>query len=123
MLEDTSPYLIDYLEVQGVFLPKELQNMAGEPYTENDSMKANAEIEDGNKTVQPQSIATIDNNLMNDFTEANIQPETTNMVDVSLTNNTNVNGQVTTNSMPNVGAAVVSPSSEITENKTENLFE
>ena len=24
-----SPYLIDYLEVQGVFLPKELQNMAG----------------------------------------------------------------------------------------------
>ena len=25
-----SPYLIDYLEVQGVFLPKELQNMAGE---------------------------------------------------------------------------------------------
>lgn len=25
-----SPYLIDYLEVQGVFLPKELQNMAGD---------------------------------------------------------------------------------------------
>ena len=25
-----SPYLIDYLEVQGVFLPKELQNMVGE---------------------------------------------------------------------------------------------
>ena len=41
-----SPYLIDYLEVQGVFLPKELQNMAGEegeasvniqnPLSEND---------------------------------------------------------------------------------------
>ncbi len=38
-----SPYLIDYLEVQGVFLPKELQNMAGdkedttqEPLSEDD---------------------------------------------------------------------------------------
>ncbi len=38
-----SPYLIDYLEVQGVFLPKELQNMAGEPYTDAESMKASAE--------------------------------------------------------------------------------
>ena len=38
-----SPYLIDYLEVQGIFLPKELRNMAGEPYTDAESMKASVE--------------------------------------------------------------------------------
>ena len=33
-----SPYLIDYLEVQGVFLPKELQNMAGDAESSDASL-------------------------------------------------------------------------------------
>ena len=33
-----SPYLIDYLEVQGVFLPKELQNMAGDVEQTSDTV-------------------------------------------------------------------------------------
>ena len=44
-----SPYLIDYLEVQGVFLPKELQNIAGEEVSENnviDKPLSEAEIND-----------------------------------------------------------------------------
>ena len=57
-----SSYLIDYLEVQGVFLPKELQNMAGEPYTDSDSMKANAEVKENDDKI-------MDNNLMNEFTK------------------------------------------------------
>ena len=47
-----SPYLIDYLEVQGVFLPKELQNMAGdlEDKERIDDAPSEDEIPD-NKTV------------------------------------------------------------------------
>ena len=59
-----SPYLIDYLEVQGVFLPKELQNMAGESYVESDSMKANAEVKEN----IPKEQLISDEKLMNDFT-------------------------------------------------------
>lgn len=54
-----SPYLIDYLEVQGVFLPKELQNMASETYTESDSMKNNMEIKKNEDSKE----------LMNEFTQ------------------------------------------------------
>ena len=59
-----SPYLIDYLEVQGVFLPKELQNMAGESYVESDSMKANTEVKEN----IPKEQLISDEKLMNDFT-------------------------------------------------------
>ena len=50
-----SPYLIDYLEVQGVFLPKELQNMAGENLDNSSSVNvetplSEADISD-NQTV------------------------------------------------------------------------
>ena len=56
--------MIDYLEVQGVFLPKELQNMAGESYVESDSMKANAEVKEN----IPKEQLISDEKLMNDFT-------------------------------------------------------
>lgn len=49
-----SPYLIDYLEVQGVFLPKELQNLAGEP--EEETPENSMFIKDGsnNQGVIPE---------------------------------------------------------------------
>ena len=39
-----SPYLIDYLEVQGVFLPKELQNMAGDVSLESSTINVSAPL-------------------------------------------------------------------------------
>ncbi len=53
-----SPYLIDYLEVQGVFLPKELQNMAGDSYTEVDSMKNNAEMVVDNSAQRSENLTS-----------------------------------------------------------------
>ena len=99
-----SPYLIDYLEVQGVFLPKELQNMAGEPYTDAESMKASA---------QANSMAQISEksdfvNTENTINSVNNQTNTTNFTGVS--NNGFV--QSVYNSVP------------VSEDKTvENLFE
>ncbi len=60
-----SPYLIDYLEVQGVFLPKELQNMAGDTYVTNDSMKNSIEgnSENIDKTFEINENNSIDTNL------------------------------------------------------------
>ena len=46
-----SPYLIDYLEVQGVFLPKELQNMAG------DSLESNVGFVNAQKPLSENEIS------------------------------------------------------------------
>ena len=67
-----SPYLIDYLEVQGVFLPKELQNMAGEPYTDAQSMEASIEanIKDPKDTVEPGLFNSTNEQNLNGVTNA-----------------------------------------------------
>ena len=104
-----SPYLIDYLEVQGVFLPKELQNMAGEPYVESDSMKASAEI----KSYDSQSNDNVVNSLMNGFVEKNDEQVEIKPLDKV---NDNMNSDV-------VSSVTVDSSLSDGQNNTENLFE
>ena len=97
-----SPYLIDYLEVQGVFLPKELQNMAGEPYTDAESMKASAEANEkdfdkknANQNVlsnnESQSIGL--NNINSNVNQVsnNTVNQSMNAFNQSLNNNNQVN--------------------------------
>ncbi len=63
-----SPYLIDYLEVQGVFLPKELQNMAGDANEKNDTLLtvqeplSEKEISDNQTVTFNRSGVTIETN-------------------------------------------------------------
>ena len=140
-----SPYLIDYLEVQGVFLPKELQNMAGEPYTDENSMKAAAEK-------NAEAVENSSNNLVNDYTkdtslesqfnqnEANVQQS--GFVEVSNENQTTTQSNNLNNSsnvqmqqvvQPQVNQAanvqpVVNVQTQVDsvvnqETKSENLFE
>ena len=82
-----SPYLIDYLEVQGVFLPKELQNMAGEPYTDAESMKASAEAnskEDVNHL--SQGVNTLENSVNSINNSLNSSNQMGNVFNASLSN-------------------------------------
>ena len=112
-----SPYLIDYLEVQGVFLPKELQNMAGESYTESDSMKANAV-----QSEMKSNVPTTDN-LMNNFTNEMVQTQTVNPVETNVVNSFSTTGNQTTTESQ-VGTTPINSSPEVTvEDKTESLFE
>ena len=123
-----SPYLIDYLEVQGVFLPKELQNMAGESYVDSNSMKGNAEVQ-----VEKNLKSNNSTNLMNDFTNGQVV-QTENLQDNNVSPQVNVNNGVTSindvvsnsqvdvNTNQTVSSDGTIPSSTA-ENKTENLFE
>ena len=97
-----SPYLIDYLEVQGVFLPKELQNMAGEPYTDAESMKASAEAneKDFDKKTANQNVLSNNesqsiglNNINSNVNQVsnNTVNQSMNAFNQSLNNNNQVN--------------------------------
>ena len=81
-----SPYLIDYLEVQGVFLPKELQNMAGEPYTDENSMKAAAEK-------NTEAVENSSNNLVNDYTKDTSLESQFNQNEVNVQQNVEVSNE------------------------------
>ena len=81
-----SPYLIDYLEVQGVFLPKELQNMAGEPYTDENSMKAAAEK-------NAEAVENSSNNLVNDYTKDTSLESQFNQNEVNVQQNVEVSNE------------------------------
>ena len=56
-----SPYLIDYLEVQGVFMPKELQNMAGDK-AEEEKPLSESEISDNQTVTFNSSGVTVETN-------------------------------------------------------------
>ena len=108
--------MIDYLEVQGVFLPKELQNLAGEPYTDGDSMKASAEA---NSEASSPEVSNVDSN--NNFSS----PATNTIVE----NNVNTGVNMTNVTTQNPNPAEVSTQSvngtvadTTTGNSTENLF-
>ncbi len=114
-----SPYLIDYLEVQGVFLPKELQNMAGDTYTDGESLKSNAEKVDSNSNVNLTNAAPNVSNLgsvtpnssdlgVNNFSE-NVTVQNSNFG----VNNSTVNPS-------NIGSNAPLPEAE---KSVENLFE
>ena len=81
-----SPYLIDYLEVQGVFLPKELQNMAGEPYTDENSMKSVAEK-------NAEAVENTSNNLANDYTKDTSLESQFNQNEVNVQQNVEVSNE------------------------------
>ena len=81
-----SPYLIDYLEVQGVFLPKELQNMAGEPYTDENSMKSATEK-------NAEAIENSSNNLVNDYTKDTSLESQFNQKEVNVQQNVEVSNE------------------------------
>ena len=81
-----SPYLIDYLEVQGVFLPKELQNMAGEPYTDENSMKSAAEK-------NAEAVENTSNNLANDYTKDTSLESQFNQNEVNVQQNVEVSNE------------------------------
>ena len=92
-----SPYLIDYLEVQGVFLPKELQNMAGEGTNDSNSLNvtaplSEADIADNQTVTFSSSGATI---------EAKSQEESTgiNPIDI-VSNGAEFNNNVVTEIAP-----------------------
>ena len=118
-----SPYLIDYLEVQGVFLPKELQNMAGEPYVEQDSIKTNAQINETDTFNNQVQSASNNVNLMNEFTNEDVQKPQS---DMAINNNlmSEVNKETIGSTENQQTPAVSNPSVMVTsEKKTENLFE
>lgn len=76
-----SPYLIDYLEIQGVFLPKELQNLAGD--SEVEEKENNNFVKDGSNMIE------------NDVTI--LQPHdnpSSNFSDINTFNSNNVNSNV-----------------------------
>jgi len=90
--------------------------MAGEPYTENDSMKTNAEnVNNSTADIQSQTVENV--NLMNDFTNGTVQQPVTNIVD---NNGSNVNSMPTDSQM---STTPVEPTSEVTTDTTESLFE
>ena len=102
-----SPYLIDYLEVQGVFLPKELRNMAGDTYTDGDSLKSNAEKNaslnnDSNVIVgdvKPNTAPTVNTGMLNEVNQGNF--EVKEIVNSSNMNNSSVNSNVINSSNMN----------------------
>ena len=102
-----SPYLIDYLEVQGVFLPKELRNMAGDTYTDGDSLKSNAEKNaslnnDSNVIVgdvKPNTAPTVNTGMLNEVNQGNF--EVKEVVNSSNMNNSSVNSNVINSSNMN----------------------
>ena len=80
-------------------MPKELQNLAGEPYSESDSMKTS--VDNDNKISKPED-------LNNNFTD-------------TVANATLQTGVVTNTQNPNP-ADVSNVSGASTETTTENLF-
>ena len=95
-----SPHLIDYLEVQGVFLPKELQTMvtdgASEALSESD-IKDNQTVtfSSGGVTIEPKKEAI--NSVVNP--SASVSPVNTQVPNVVQANSNMVNSVVST---PNV---------------------
>lgn len=81
-----SPYLIDYLEVQGVFLPKELQNMAGDTYVTNDSMKNSIE---GNSENVDKTFEVNENNLIDTNLETSTNAVQTNEINSNISTENN----------------------------------
>ena len=147
-----SPHLIDYLEVQGVFLPKELQNIAGETYTDGESMKSNAdkalnltdkssasesEILNGNAFSSVSSGNTLNSttsNINSSLNNANVSSDSfagnfnTNNFEGSrqsnVLNNVNSNSMTSSNlNMVNGGFNTLTNQSEVTSKAVENLFE
>ncbi len=112
-----SPYLIDYLEVQGVFLPKELQNMAGEPYTDNESLKSNAAIKDDKVNTEVNS--TMSNVVENKTSEVVSSGISNNSVSAGVTmNSNNINSNM--NSI-NTGFGMSSNLSSTSNGTTSNI--
>lgn len=113
-----SPYLIDYLEVQGVFLPKELQNMAGETEEGVDNIQealSESDISDdqtvtfssNGATIQAKASETENSNLnfninsaeFNNSPVTEISPDNviSNSIDASNNTATEVNSAVLNN--------------------------
>lgn len=57
-------YLIDYLETQGVFLPKEMQNLAGEEIEPNNFVKDDS-VDNKQSTINEASNDNLDNSIDN----------------------------------------------------------
>ena len=91
--------------------------MAGESYTESDSMKANAV-----QSEMKSNVSTTDN-LMNNFTNEMVQTQTVNPVETNVVNSFSTTGNQTTTESQ-VGTTPINSSPEVTvEDKTESLFE
>ncbi len=124
-----SPYLIDYLEVQGVFLPKELQNMAGEPYTDSESLKSNAEVSDDKENttmsnvVENKTSEVVSPSINNDFVRAGVTVNSNNMNSINTSFGMSNNISSTSNdTMSNISSTnVVSNSNTQTSNNSQNL--
>ena len=124
-----SPYLIDYLEVQGVFLPKELQNMAGEPYTDSESLKSNAEVSDDKENttmsnvVENKTSEVVSPSINNDFVGAGVTVNSNNMNSINTSFGMSNNISSTSNdTMSNISSTnVVSNSNIQTSNNSQNL--
>ena len=128
-----SPYLIDYLEVQGVFLPKELQNIGAEH--ENDSVSVNeplsekeildnqtvtfnsngAVIKTNNNVVKPV-LAADQNIATNAVITENKEPKEVEKIPDNQTVTFNSNGMVTQTN--NTAAKPVSPENSTPNNQT-----
>ncbi len=123
-----SPYLIDYLEIQGVFLPKELQNLAGEP--EEEGTDNNNFVKDGSNTkqgeipeVKENTINLLNSQVSNSNVAAQVKPvqnsvntqtiqntqtvsplnNSNQVVNQNTFNNTTLNGTVQSNVNTNQG--------------------
>ena len=147
---NTSPYLIDYLEVQGVFLPKELQNMAGENEEGVDNIQealSESDISDdqtvtfssNGATIQAKASETENSNLnfninsaeFNNSPVTEISPDNviSNSIDTSNNTATEVNSAVLNNgSNASLGAqntfntSVNAQNVARTDDKIDNLF-
>ena len=145
-----SPYLIDYLEVQGVFLPKELQNMAGETEEGVDNIQealSESDISDdqtvtfssNGATIQAKASETENSNLnfninsaeFNNSPVTEISPDNviSNSIDASNNTATEVNSAVLNNgSNASLGAqntfntSVNAQNVARTDDKIDNLF-
>ena len=145
-----SPYLIDYLEVQGVFLPKELQNMAGETEEGVDNIQealSESDISDdqtvtfssNGATIQAKASETENSNLnfninsaeFNNSPVTEISPDNviSNSIDTSNNTATEVNSAVLNNgSNASLGAqntfntSVNAQNVARTDDKIDNLF-
>ena len=113
-----SPYLIDYLEVQGVFLPKELQNMAGDTYTDGESLKSNAEKADSNSGVLTNTASNVSN--LGGVTPNSSDLGVNNISENVTVQNSNFGVNNSTVNPSNIGSNAPLPEAE---KSVENLFE
>ena len=112
-----SPYLIDYLEVQGVFLPKELQNLAGEP--EEETPENSMFIKDGSNNqgvipeVKEEPSEAVGSNTQNVMFTNNVTPVNNNF------NSNNVTGQGSAVNS-NINQGIVNPSNVVSQDVNTN---